>query len=196
MGLNVQKTSSGLEDLKKVVVGEVRAQYSLETLKDVPVFRAYRDFFWSVGIDPTKIRPAAEALIRRIIAGKEIPTINTLVDAYNLASIRTGIAIAAFDQSRLRGSLSMRYAKAGERFLGIGMSEAIELKGGEVVVSDAEKLIAVYPYRDAESSKVTEETRVVVLMVCGCPNIEEEALQQAEKVVTEFVLRFCGGRQA
>ena len=34
-----------------------RRTYVLETLKDEPRLRAYRDFFWRVGVDPTKVRP-------------------------------------------------------------------------------------------------------------------------------------------
>src|SRR5512137_2942998 len=86
-----------LEALKLETARIVSSQYTLEKVKDDPVFRAYRDFFWSVGIDPTKTRPASEALVRRILAGKPLPTINTAVDAYNLASVRTGVPLAAFD---------------------------------------------------------------------------------------------------
>ena len=185
---------SELEELVQVFAREVKSKYTLETLKDVPILRAYRDFFWRVGIDPTKIRPAAEALIRRILAGKPVPRINTLVDAYNLASIKTSIALAAFDQTKLRGKLLMRPAEPGEAFLGIGMDSAMQLRGGEVVITDNEKLIAVYPYRDAETSKVTETTSDLILMMCGCPGIEEASLIQAGQVAAELVLKFCGGR--
>src|SRR2546427_6186444 len=50
-----------------------RRTYVLETLKDEPRLRAYRDFFWRVGVDPTKVRPAAEALLRRVIQGSPFP---------------------------------------------------------------------------------------------------------------------------
>jgi len=96
-GLEIQKF---WEELFK----EVKEKYSLESLKNVPVFRAYRDFFWRAGIDPTKIRPASEALIRRILAGKSIPSINNVVDAYNLASIKTEVALAAFDEDELEAT--------------------------------------------------------------------------------------------
>jgi len=192
-GVIIQKNSPELEELKRRVGLEIRSKYTLGTLKDAPTFRAYRDFFWRVGIDPTKIRPAAEALIRRILADKPIPNINTLVDAYNLASIRTEIALAAFDLGKLVGGLTMRQARAGEGFLGIGMGEPMQLKGDEVVVADEEKLIAVYPYRDADSSKVTESTRNVQLMTCGCPGIDEALLSRAEQVALEIILRFCDG---
>jgi DNA/RNA-binding domain of Phe-tRNA-synthetase-like protein len=91
-GLTVQKTDAQLEKFKVEVSNSIRADYTLETVKDDPVFRAYRDFYWKIGIDPTKTRPASEALTRRILAGKTLPTINTLVDAYNLASIKSKIA--------------------------------------------------------------------------------------------------------
>lgn len=195
-GVTVARSSPALEELRRIVAEEVKSTYTLETLKDVPTFRAYRDFFWRVGIDPTKIRPAAEALIRRILANKPIPTINTLVDAYNLASIRTGIALAAFDQNKARGGFRMRHAEAGEEFLGIGMDKPMRLAGVEVVVADAEKLVAVYPYRDAESSKVTEDTKNLILMVCGCPGIDDGNLATAENVAVEIILSICGGVQS
>jgi DNA/RNA-binding domain of Phe-tRNA-synthetase-like protein len=160
----------------------------------VQIFRAYRDFFWRAGIDPTKVRPAAEALIRRILANKQIPTINTLVDAYNLASIKTGVALAAFDLKELQGTLSMRAAEKGEEFLGIGMSKPMQLNGGEIVVHDDEKLVAVYPYRDAERSKVTEQTKKIMLMVCGCPGIDEAPLLEAQQVASDYIISYCQGK--
>jgi DNA/RNA-binding domain of Phe-tRNA-synthetase-like protein len=194
-GATVQRGTVELDEMKRAVAEEIKSRYTLETLKDVPIFRAYRDFFWRIGIDPTKVRPAAEALIRRILAGHSLPTINTLVDAYNLASIRTGVALAAFDRRKLLGGLLMRTAIAQEQFLGIGMDKPMRLNGGEVVVADNEKLVAVYPYRDADSSKVTETTTDLVLMVCGCPGIDDEPLTRAEQIATELILRFCGGKR-
>jgi len=189
----VIKSTCPLEELKGTIAEKVRSKYTLESLKDVPIFRAYRDFFWRAGIDPTKVRPAAEALMRRILANKPIPTINTLVDAYNLASIETGIALAAFDREKLKGSLSMRAARQGDEFYGIGMSKPMRLTGGEIVVADAEKLVAVYPYRDADVSKVTESTKNVLLMVCGCPGINEAELSRAQGVACDLIVKFCQG---
>ncbi|MGC8962010.1 MAG: B3/B4 domain-containing protein, partial [Candidatus Bathyarchaeia archaeon] len=162
-------------------------------MKDEPIFRAYRDFFWKIGVDPTKVRPAAEALVRRALLGKPIPTINTLVDAYNLASMETGIALAAFDRNKISGDLVMRYAWPGEPFQGIGMRYPIVLRGVEVVVSDGEKLVAIYPYRDADSSKIVESTRSLILMVCGVPGIEETKLIEARDIATSYITRFCDG---
>ena len=194
-GVRVEESGTELQGFKETVCAEVKRKYSLETLKDVSVFRLYRDFFWGIGIDPTKIRPAAEALVRRILAGKSISSINSVVDSYNLASIKTEVALAAFNRDELKGRLLMRTADSGERFLGIGMNEPMKLNGREIVISDEEKLVAVYPYRDADKSKVAAGTKNLVLLVCGVPGISEETLSDAGRVALEFVTKFCGGRR-
>ncbi|MCP8310944.1 MAG: hypothetical protein L6N94_05545 [Candidatus Methylarchaceae archaeon HK01M] len=195
-GVKFERTNPDLEDFKEKIIEEVKENYDIESLKDVPIFRAYRDFFWRAGIDPTKIRPAAEALIRRVLGGKTIPTINNIVDAYNLASIKSGIALAAFDEDRLQGDLRMRLSREGEVFLGIGMSEPKELQGGEIIVSDDVKLVAIYPYRDADETKVTEATKKVLLMICGVPGISKEELIDTSDIAVEYITKFCGGMKS
>ncbi len=194
--VKVRREHPELERFKAEVAGRVRERWTLDELRENPLFRAYRDFFWRIGVDPTKTRPAAEALIRRILRGQTLPRINTLVDAYNLASIDTAVALAAFDAAGLVDELVMREAKAGEEFLGIGMEKPRVLQGGEAVVADAEKLVAIYPYRDAEACKITEKTERTLMLVCGVPNIDDETLSRAGRVAVEYVTRFCGGSEA
>ncbi|MCD6312970.1 MAG: hypothetical protein J7L79_04085 [Thaumarchaeota archaeon] len=191
-GLKVFPRSDELERFKEEVYERIRSRFTLDLLKDYPIIRAYRDFFWRIGIDPTKIRPASEALLRRILGGRGLPTINTLVDAYNLASAETCIALAAFDADKIEGDeLRMRLAGSGETFLGIGMDKPRILKGGEIVISDSKRLIAIYPYRDADYSKVTLETKRVYLMTCGVPGISLERLKEAEALAAQYIRRFC-----
>ena len=194
-GLEVQSTDPALESFKHEVQDKVRQRIaSLTEVKDRPIFRAYRDFFWRVGIDPTKVRPAGEALTRRILGGRDLPTVNTVVDAYNIASVETSVAIAAFDLDVIEeDSLVMRRAVKGEPFHGIGMASPDSLTGVEVVVEDQGlgRLVAVYPYRDSEDSKVTERTKGVLFLMCGVPGIDESTLERAKDLTREYVGRFC-----
>ena len=194
-GLTVRKSATGLEALKATIYEEMRKSgKTLETVKDDALFKAYRDFYWKVGIDPTKTRPAAEALTRRVLGGKEIPAINTLVDACNLVSLKTSIAIAAFDCAHLRPeALNFRRARAGESFLGIGMSHPVLLEGIEAVIEDTEHhdLAAFYPFRNAERSKVTESTRDAFLLMCGVPGVDDRHLERAKALCQELVVEFC-----
>jgi len=193
--LIIKKSDQRLEDFKKRKQLEIRDNIrSLDEVKNVPVFRAYRDFYWSVGIDPTKTRPAGEALARRILGGRDLPTINTLVDSYNIASAESYIAITAFDLSTVsKGSLRMRKAKPDEMFLGIGMNSPIKLSGIEIVIEDQSEmdLVAVYPYRDSDASRVTESTRDVLMMMCGVPGISDADLELAKVKTKEYVEEYC-----
>jgi DNA/RNA-binding domain of Phe-tRNA-synthetase-like protein len=199
VALTVRGSDPELESFKLEVQERVRRRTaSLEEVKDQPIFRAYRDFFWRAGIDPTKVRPAGEALTRRILGGRDLPRVNTVVDAYNLASVETSIAIAAFDSKKVKeDALVMRKAVAGEPFHGIGMGSADSLAGVEVVIEDREvnRLIAVYPYRDSDDSKVTESTTDVLFMMCGVPGIDDAALERASELTREYVKRFCSSSE-
>jgi len=70
----------------------------------------------------------------------------------------------------------------------------VALKGVEVVIEDRSTggLIAVYPYRDSEGSKVTEESKDVLLMMCGVPGLDEGVLERARTVCRDYVERVCG----
>jgi DNA/RNA-binding domain of Phe-tRNA-synthetase-like protein len=194
-GVEVRRQSTELEAFKGEVMERAQGRWTLDQLREHAAFRAYRDFFWRVGVDPTKTRPASEALIRRVLRDRPIPRINTFVDAYNLASIETAIPLAAFDIDGLSGCLLMREAEEGEEFLGIGMEKPVVLVGGEPVIEDGEKLVAIYPYRDAEACKITMATKDVYLLVCGVPNVDEDTLAEAGRVAVEWAIRFCGGSE-
>jgi DNA/RNA-binding domain of Phe-tRNA-synthetase-like protein len=75
--------------------------------------------------------------------------------------VETSIGIAAFDSKKVsEKALMMRKAVRGEPFHGIGMGSADSLSGVEVVIEDekSHRLIAVYPYRDSDDSKITDST--------------------------------------
>ncbi len=189
--LTVTRRSEELETHKRKLEEAVRAEGTAETIKDEPRVAAYRKFFWSLGIDPTKTRPAAEALVRRIARGNPLPTINTAVDAYNVASVETRVAFAAFDLHQLHGDMLMRYAREGEPFVGIGMDKPKVLAGNELVIDDGEALVAIYPYRDADASKLTEGTRSSVVLGCGVPGLWGRELMEATERAVELLERYC-----
>jgi len=191
--VRVEERNPEVERLKEETVKKVRGKYDLLSLREVRAIRAYRDFMWRLGIDPTKTRPSAEALVRRILLGKPFPTINSVVDLYNVISVRFLISIGAFDLDRLEGELLLRFAREGEEFLGIGMEKPLKL-GGEVVVADERKVVAIYPYRDSELTKVTGETKRVLFLLCGVPGIERETLREAGRELEGLVRSLCGVR--
>ena len=192
-GVRVSESGDDLLGQTRALEAEIRNSASLEELKDVPVFRAYRSFFWATGIDPTKTRPASEALTRRILRGRQLPQINSFVDSLNMASVKTRIPFAAFDSDLLKGPLTLRFAEPGETIHPIGHDSPIDLDGKEIVISDSKKLVAVYPHRDSDETKITENTANALILSCGVPGIELSLLRNALDICCSTVQTFCGG---
>ncbi|TFF98771.1 MAG: hypothetical protein EU547_00400 [Promethearchaeota archaeon] len=182
-----------IKNLKDDIMKDILTNHTLDSLKNELTFRVNRDFFWKIGIDPTKKRPASEALIRRILRGNKIPKINPYVDLYNLMSIKHEIAIAGFDKDRLTGDLIMQEATAGDKFLGIGMKKPLTLNGNEIVLKDSENLIAIYPYRDSDYSKLTKSTKNIILLTCGVPEFPLKNIKDATKDLHDTFIEYLDG---
>ncbi|MBN1762405.1 MAG: hypothetical protein JW878_04920 [Methanomicrobia archaeon] len=142
----VRQTEGAHSDISKEVASveaELRSSYSIDEIKDVRMIRLQRDFFWHMGVDPTKVRPASEALLRRIVLNKGLPRVSPIVDAYNLASVKTLLTFSAFDLARIDPPLSVRFSRAGEEVVLIGPRRE-KLTGKELVLTDSAKVLRVY----------------------------------------------------
>jgi DNA/RNA-binding domain of Phe-tRNA-synthetase-like protein len=193
-GVTVERTNSQIEELKSKITNEVKRSHRIEELRDNPIVRAYRNFYWKLDIDPTKTRPSGEALLRRILRGKTLPTISTVVDAYNLASLKTIIPLSGFDLKLLNPPLEVRFSKENEEFQGIGMATPIKLKNNMLVLADKTGILCVYPYKDADATKITLSTKKVVIIGYGAPGIAENKLKNAVETTIRFIKQVSGGK--
>ncbi|ACB40525.1 B3/B4 domain-containing protein [Pyrobaculum neutrophilum] len=194
-GVDNMKYTPQLEEAINAAVEETRKTLSLETLREHPVIRAYRDFYWkTLKIDPTKQRPAQEALLRRVLRGEPLPRINPVVDAGNAVSIKYVVPIGIYDIAKIRGeTLRLRRSRRGEVFRPIG-GQPYELDNQIVLASDGQ-ILHVYPYRDSVETKVDETTRDVLVVIAGVPGVEEERLLEAARHL-RALLTLLGGAAA
>lgn len=189
----VEKENEKIHELKRVVYSEVRAKHDVEKLKDNQVVRYYRDFYWKLGIDPTKIRPSGEALLRRVVHGNELPKISTAVDAYNLASMKTMIPISGFDEEKMNPPFNVRFAENGEEFTGIGVNKPKTLTSKMLVLADSKRVLCIYPHRDAEQTKITENTKNILLVGYGALGITAQQLEEAINMALAYIKMVSGG---
>ncbi len=81
---------------------------------------ATRAGYKALGKDPARYRGSAEALIRRVIAGKGLPRIHAVVDIINIASVESRLPIGLYDLAHVQGNITFRAGRAGETYKGIG----------------------------------------------------------------------------
>jgi DNA/RNA-binding domain of Phe-tRNA-synthetase-like protein len=192
-GVRNEKDNGQSRELRRTVFAEVRSRYVVEALKDDSTVRAYRDLYWRLGVDPTKTRPSGEALLRRVLNGNDLPNISTVVDAYNLASMKTIIPVSGFDRDCLSLPFQVRFAENGESFRGIGMTEPVLLTDKLLVVADQKQVLCIYPYHDSDGTKITMSTRSIVIVGYGAPGIAEEQLRPAVEMTLAYIRQVAGG---
>lgn len=191
--VNVERQTREIDALKKSILTKMRQNYKVELLKNDATVRAYRDLYWSLGIDPTKTRPSGEALLRRILHGNDVPTISNVVDAYNLASLETIIPLSGFDIDKVELPLEIRLSEEKDEFKGIGMSESAKLRKKVLLVADKRQILCVYPYRDADATKITEKTRNVLIIGYGAPGITQKQLVDTVEKALDYIEKVAGG---
>ena len=184
------------EDLWRLIdeQGETfRNTLTTESLKDISAIAATRRVYKACGKDPSRYRPSSEALIRRLLQGKKLYQIDTLVDLINLASIKYGYSIGGFDGDKFDGdTLTLGVGREGEPYEGIG--RGMLNIAGLPVYRDHTGGVGT-PTSDNERTKMGLQTRHLVALVNGYDGNEQNVRATAELII-ELVNRFCNGQNA
>lgn len=138
-------------------------------LGELPSLAAWRSAYRGFGVEPTKYRCAAEALLRRLTKKGDIPGLNLLVDLGNLVSIRYALPLAVFDVRDLNGALTIRLARGDERFTELGAAAPAHPEPGEVIFVDDSGLVYArrWCWRQSAQSAARADTRRVVITLEG-----------------------------
>jgi DNA/RNA-binding domain of Phe-tRNA-synthetase-like protein len=157
-----------------------------------PQVEATRTAYKALGKDPARYRGSAEALLRRVVAGKSLPQINAVVDAINLVSVESRLPVGLYDLGHVVGEIVFRAGRAGETYKGIGKYD-LNLEGLPLFAD------TVGPHgsatSDSERTMVTAATKEVLAVIVsfgGAENLERwtqrlGALLQQYAAGTEIV---------
>lgn len=150
-----------------------------------PQVEAVRRAYKALGKDPARYRGSAEALLRRIVAGKGFPQINAVVDVINVVSVESRLPVGLYDLAHLVGGIVFRAGRAGETYKGIGKYD-LNLEGLPVFSDD------VGPHgsatSDSERTMVTSKTEgiLAVIISFGGPEGLDRWAQRMSALLTEY----------
>jgi DNA/RNA-binding domain of Phe-tRNA-synthetase-like protein len=123
---------------------------------DVPAAGRARELYRRFGLDPTRVRPSSEALLRRLKKGEALPRINSLVDVANALSVQLQVPVGLYDLDKVKGGeLVIRLGADGEGYTGIG-KERVNV-AGRICVADAEGPCG-NPSADSARTMITTDT--------------------------------------
>lgn len=179
--------SEGLWQEISTFTHELQATETVDSIKQQMAIVATREAYRACGKDPSRYRPSAEALRRRLLRGLDLYHIDTLVDLINLVSLRTGYSIGGFDADKIQGNnLCLGIGKANEPFEGIGRGRLnIE---GLPVYRDAIGGIGT-PTSDHERTKMSVETTHILAIINGYSG--EKGLLEAAQMTLDLLKRYA-----
>jgi DNA/RNA-binding domain of Phe-tRNA-synthetase-like protein len=137
-----------------------------------PQVEATRKAYKALGKDPARYRGSAEALLRRVVAGKGLPQINAVVDTINLVSVESRLPVGLYDLGHVVGEIVFRAGVAGETYKGIGKYD-LNLEGLPLFADTAGPHGSATS--DSERTMVTAATKEVLAVIVsfgGAENLD------------------------
>ena len=118
-------------------------------------------FFSARKIDNVKVGPSPQWL-RTKIESVGIRSINNIVDISNFVLLELGQPTHAFDADKLTGSINVRLAYDGEKFLALD-GKTYSLKPDNCVVADQERAVGIGGVMGGEETGVANSTKNILL---------------------------------
>lgn len=178
-----------------------QARWTGTELSEIPGVAVWRRAYRAFGIKKTSYRSSVERLVKNVLAGRELPEINSFVDAYNAVSLKHVMPAGADDLDRVAGDLAFRYGRTGDSFVdmaggeeGSGAPADDPPKEGEVVYADTEKVLCRrWNWRQDARSLVMPSTRraVVTLQFNGAGDFDAAVAD-----LVDLIGRYASGRTA
>jgi len=175
---------------------EIRLNFNTETLSQNPKIDVWKKAYSIFGGKPKKNKSSVESLYRLVLRGTDLRHINKLVDIYNFISLKHMLPIGGEDIDKVEEGISLTFAEANEvPVLFLGEKEERVPKEGEVIYKDAVSAVCRrWNWREAERTKLTEETKNCILVIEGLFPVTKEEVKYATKELKELVKKLCGGK--
>jgi DNA/RNA-binding domain of Phe-tRNA-synthetase-like protein len=116
----VSPAEENLETLVKTTIRQTESKFVISDINKMPAIESTRNAYKLAGNDPSRYRPSAESLLRRIVKKMGLNSINNIVDLLNIISIKTGFSIGGYDFDKIEGNIEFGIGRKSEHYIGIG----------------------------------------------------------------------------
>jgi DNA/RNA-binding domain of Phe-tRNA-synthetase-like protein len=186
--VRVEKHNAALWDEIRAHLAHLTATVKPEQINTVRQIAAMRNAYKALGKDPSRYRGSSEALLRRVLSGKGLYHINSVVDINNLVSLESLNPAGTYDLEKIAPPIELRIGAAGESYKGIG-KDLINIESLPVFADAAGPFGS--PTSDSERAMVSLETRTVLMVVFSFTG--PEGFEHWMHRASELLGRYCGG---
>jgi DNA/RNA-binding domain of Phe-tRNA-synthetase-like protein len=159
-----------------------------------PYLKAWDEAHRRFGSDPEQYLPSIKSLLTRIMSGGGLPFINSVVTIFNYISIKYLVPCGGDDIKKISGNLCLDFATGEESFVGLGSTEVEHPEKGEVIYyDDMSKQIMCrrWNWRNAEFSKISDDTKEIVINVDGIEGIPTSVIIEARDELASLLQEHC-----
>ena len=174
---------------------EVRGKIDAATIAEHPRIRSWREAFRATGAKPSEFRSSIEAMARRVVRGDPLPSINTLVDIGNVASLRHLLPAGAHAIDRLTGDLWLRPAHGAEIFTALDGDAVEHPVPGEIIFAQGDVVLTRrWVWRQGIATLIQPDTTAIEVNVDGMPPVPVVEVEETCHEIAALIEYFCGGR--
>ena len=181
----VKKKHEGLEKEKRKAVEEA----DLDSREEQKVIQGYLDLYDALGVKRDK--HAVKNLIEIARKSGKLPTINTVVDSYNLVSLKKGLVVGAHDLDNISGKVRVETAEGNELYVPLGENKKAKVDAGEYIFRDDKVVLCRLDVKQGEHTKITKETKNVFLYVQGNKSTPQKYLEDAMEEILGKIEKYC-----
>ena len=193
--LRVSPASASLREAIDDAAQRVHDTFSdRRSIRSHPGLQRIREILKTIGSDPRRHPPSTEKLLQYARTRCTLPAINNLVDCYNLISLQSLCSLGAHDLDRVSLPVRLQQFTSEQSFVPLGNPEPQTVLCGEFgYVDQQERVLCRLDSLQADFSKVTTDTRSVILIVEATDTTSPAALTQLLQRAADDVQKHCGG---
>jgi DNA/RNA-binding domain of Phe-tRNA-synthetase-like protein len=173
------------------VCAMLRDRYQGKGWLEIPGVSETRALYKAIGLDPTKVRPSSEALLRRVLKGQALYEVNLVVDTINLCSLEFQLSYGVYDLGTLTPPIEARLGRPGEAYAGIRKGP-VHLDG-RICLADQEGPFG-NPTSDSARAAISEKSREILVVIFAPHGMNKDRLAQRLEQTAERVSLFAGAR--
>ena len=170
----------------------VRSSMQIDSILENAHIAAWREAYRQAGFKPSEFRPSVEALVRRVLRGDALPTINRIVDIGTLLSIKYLLPIGAHATDHLQQGLTLRFASGDERFEPFGTNLVESPTAGEIVFCDGAVVVTRrWTWRQGKHTLIEPHTTAVEYNIDALALVTAETIQQISRDTIRLLTSYC-----
>jgi|LGOV01.1.fsa_nt_gb DNA/RNA-binding domain of Phe-tRNA-synthetase-like protein len=175
-----EKNYTYIEKLLNDVQLSYEQKFENISLREQKNIAAYRTVFKELEINPNKYMSSIEAMSKRVLSGKKLPSINPVVNLVNYISLNNIVPMGAHDIDQLVGNIHIRFSDDLDEFTPLGTDKKEVLKKGELVYSDDEVIrTRRWIWRQSNRGKIDKTSKNIFFPIDGFIGENEQSVNSA-----------------